>query len=95
MNNSKKVKSSEVALSACTSKPVGSYDTYQKYWTTRVTLESSSPKCFLPLFVHVYRGKDGNFSAEIESDQTDYNKDNGCSVRRARINRLKFFTRDD
>jgi hypothetical protein len=94
MGNSKAIKPEEVALSACTFEPVAGYDLRDHHWTMRVTLELPSPRGFLPLFVHVYK-ENGKFTAEVESDQTNYSgKGEYHNIKRGRIKGLKFFTRE-
>ncbi len=94
MGNSKAIKSKEVALSACKCEPVAVYDLSRHCWTIRASLELPSPKGILPLFVHVYK-ENGNFTAYVESDQTDYSKVEGKSkIKRGWIKGLKFFTRE-
>ena len=75
MKYDRPLKSREIALSACKCEPVARMGTIDGKWTIRLTMESMSPRGFVPLFVHVFRQRNGNFGAEIESDQTDYNTD--------------------
>ncbi len=59
--------------------------------TFRLSLRTPGGSAILPLFVHVST-RNGRITAELESDQTDYNEPgNSFNIRRARISNLAFW----
>lgn len=92
---SKPVPNSEVGLGVCKCEPIAEYRAQEGKWVVRLSLECTSPESFLPLFVHIYR-KNGRFSVELESDQTDYNKPGiGWVIKRAYLRGLRFWKREE
>ena len=81
----------DVPLKDCTCEPTAEWREDRNAWLIRCTL-TGPDGAVLPLFVQVARNRSGNYMAELESDQTNFNDPAiTATVRRVSMSRLKFW----